>query len=223
MDLFAASVQPLWPDFQQAFQLGDSKVQLAYLSWSLSTSFAQLFFGLWGDRARNRWLIWAGPALGVIGVAGVGISSSLPALLFFLVLGGLGIAAFHPEAAWLAGSSLPGDRSRAMSIFAVGGFLGQAAGPIYSGMLTTRLGLGGLAWSVFWALPLLAVLSFFLRKSDAMPRHAGGPQQSVRALLRGRKQALGLILSIAVLRVLPGLGVPLAIAFAMKAAGAQEQ
>ena len=49
--------------------------------------------------------------------------------------GGLGVAAYHPEAAALAGSSTPGQRSRAMSIFATGGFLGQSIAPYYSGAI----------------------------------------------------------------------------------------
>ena len=156
----------------------------------------------------------------MLGVAAVGGSGNLAVLVGCLLLGGLGIAAFHPEGAWLAGNCLPGDRSRAMSIFAVGGFLGQAAGPIYSGMLTTRLGLRGLGWSVLWALPLLAALSLWLQRVDRHRLVVAGPKPSLRVLLRGRKRALGLILSIAVLRVLPGLGVPLAVAYAMKAGGA---
>ena len=45
VDLFAAAVQPLWPDFQRTMGLGDAGIQVAYLAWSFATSFSQLAFG----------------------------------------------------------------------------------------------------------------------------------------------------------------------------------
>ena len=55
---------------------------------------------------------------------------------------------------WSAIACQP-ERSRALSMFTVGGFLGQARGPSYSGLLTTRHGLPSLGWGVAWGLPLL--------------------------------------------------------------------
>jgi FSR family fosmidomycin resistance protein-like MFS transporter len=121
VDTFASLIQPLWPDLQGTLALDAGAIQWAYVTWSLATSVSQLFFGYWGDRYRRRWLIWAGPALGVICLSCIGLVHSLATLNVLLVVGGLGIAAFHPEAAALAGASTPGNRSRAMSLFAVGG------------------------------------------------------------------------------------------------------
>src|SRR4051812_26173644 len=70
VDAFASMIQPLWPDLQRGLSLGDGSVQWAYVTWSLATSVSQLLFGYWGDRARRRWLIWAGPAVGVICLSG---------------------------------------------------------------------------------------------------------------------------------------------------------
>src|SRR3954447_5707477 len=163
VDVFAALVQPLWPDLQRRLVLDAGAIQWAYLTWSLVTSLTQLLFGYWGDRYRGRWLIWVGPTLGVFCLSSIGLVRSLAMLNVLLVVGGLGIAAFHPEAAAMAGASAPGNRSRAMSLFAVGGFLGQAFGPIYGGVVTTQFGLPALAWSMTWGLTALLFLGAALR------------------------------------------------------------
>ncbi|MHC5543554.1 MFS transporter [Singulisphaera rosea] len=121
VDTFAAFVQPLWPDLQNQLSLDEGSIQWAYVLWGLASSVSQLLFGYWGDRDRGRMMLWLGPVVGVICLSAIGLVHSLVALNLLLIAGGLGIAAFHPEAAALAGSSSPDHRSRAMSIFAVGG------------------------------------------------------------------------------------------------------
>jgi FSR family fosmidomycin resistance protein-like MFS transporter len=218
VDTFALFLQPLWPDLQQSLGLGEGSVQWAYISWSLATSLSQLFFGYFGDRYRGRWLLWAGPLLGMVCVSMVGWIDSFFWLNCVLLLGGLGVAAFHPEAAAAAGACVPDNRSRAMSIFAVGGYLGQAVGPLYSGIVTTRYGMGSLVWSLCWGGLALAILSLGLRRAPDTGVHASRPSD-LAGVLRRRGLALGLILLIGTLRVLPAMGLPLALAYSLKAAG----
>ena len=222
VDAFALFVQPLWPDLQRSFGRRPEDVQWAYVSWSLATSFSQLAFGYLGDRYHSRWLLWFGPALGMVCVCSIGLIDNFLVLNGVLLLGGLGIAAFHPEAAAAAGSCLPANRSRAMSVFAVGGYLGQAAGPLYSGIVTTQYGLRGLSWSLLWGTALLALLMAALRRSAVVspaPSVSAAPRADVRGLLQGRGGVVALLLVTCTLRVLPMLGVPLAVAFAIKLAG----
>jgi FSR family fosmidomycin resistance protein-like MFS transporter len=220
VDTFASLLAPLWPALQDRVTPGTGSGHWAYVTWSLSTSVSQLFFGYWGDRGRSRWLIWAGPALGVVCLSAIGFVHSLAMLNVLLIVGGLGIAAFHPEAAALAGASAPGSRSRAMSLFAVGGSIGQAAGPIYSGIVTTRYGLPALAWSAAWGLGLLALLRLGMGNGPVDSSERGdGRALDWREILRERGGAMGLVLLIGVLRVVAILGVPIALAFALKARG----
>jgi FSR family fosmidomycin resistance protein-like MFS transporter len=226
IDAFAGTVQPLWPDLQRALALDEASIQWAYVLWSMATSVSQLAFGYYGDRARGRWLLWLGPVVGVVCLSAVGLAGSFGGLAALLIVGGLGIAAFHPEAAALAGSSAPHDRSRAMSIFSVGGYIGQAVGPIYSGALTTHFGLKALVWGVVWGLPLMALITLRLRPgtSDAPHPHvSAAPPVSLAELLRGRLVAVAVLLAIGLLRVLPALGVPLAIAYLLKGRGASNE
>lgn len=227
VDAFAGVIQPLWPDLQRGLALDDAGLQAAFVLWSLATSVSQLGFGYLGDRGRVRGGLWIGTALGVVAMSGLGLARGFPALASLLVVGGLGIAAFHPEAATLAGASAPADRSRAMSLFAVGGFLGQAIGPVLSGVVSTRFGLAALAWFAPPGLVLTALLAVALSRDGAATarRHgsagrAGAPSPtSLPALLRGKGRGVGLMMAVGVLRVLPALGVPLALAYVLKVRG----
>ena len=218
VDAFALFVQPLWPDLQRGFGRRPEDIQWAYVSWTLATSFSQLAFGYLGDRWHSKWLLWLGPVVSMVCVCSIGLFESFLAVNGVLFLGGLGVAAFHPEAAAAAGSCLPANRSRAMSVFAVGGYLGQAAGPLYSGVVTTHFGLAGLSWSLLWGMAVLAVLIVILRRAPHMDVSAKPQAAASRAVL-ARRGVLGLLLITCTLRVLPMLGVPLALAFAIKRDG----
>ncbi|AGA30564.1 MFS transporter [Singulisphaera acidiphila] len=220
VDAFGAFVQPLWPDLQRSLALEEGSIQWAYVLWGLATSVSQLAFGYWGDRRPRGWLLWAGPAVGLFCLSVVGLAPGLASLSSLLIVGGLGIAAFHPEAAALAGSCVPHDRSRAMSVFAVGGYLGQAAGPIYSGVITTHFGLKALVWSLIWGLPLLGLLILGLRDhSRVAKQEQPRPAVPLADLVRGRGPALCMVLAIGILRVLPALGTPLALSYLLKGRG----
>ncbi len=220
VDAFASMIQPLWPDLKTGLQLDEAAIQWVFVLWSLATSVSQLAFGYWGDRVRTGWWLWVGIGLGVICMSAVGLAGNLATLAALIVVGGLGIAAFHPEAAAMAGACAPGNRSRAMSLFAVGGYFGQAAGPIYSGVVSTHFGITALAWSAPWGLALVVLLAIGMRRGgEPQEPHETPTPIPLVDLLRGKGLGVSLMLAIGMLRVLPGIGVPLALAYLLKARG----
>ena len=97
------------------------------LAATLLSSVAQPVFGWWTDRRPRRWMIPAGILMAATGVASVGLFSSYLVTWLVIALSGLGIAAFHPEAA-RAARQAAGNSNRAMSVFALGGNAGFALG-----------------------------------------------------------------------------------------------
>ena len=234
VDAYAALVQPLWPDLERVIVPAGGSITVSYTLWSLATSVSQLGFGYWADRTGKRGLIWMGALLGVPCMSAVGLVESPWLLNGLLILGGLGTAAFHPEAAALAGSTLPRHRARAMSIFAVGGFLGQAIGPFSSGALTTAHGLPALIWFLPFGLLTLAMFastalwSIPLRAEEPHPSDpptttttgtTGGQRLTFQEMVRGQERHLLFLLLVGILRALPATGTPVALAYAIKAQG----
>lgn len=219
VDIVAGTISPLWPTLEKSLRLNAGGLLWIYVAWSIATSFSQLLFGLWADRHHSRWLIWTGPCLAILCLSCVGLVHSQLALASLFVVGGLGIAAFHPEAAATAGSLLPRQRSRAMAIFALCGYLGQAAGPFYSGIMTDHFGVRGLRIGIVWGLPILLVLSLGLR--GAPVASTVDPAANVpRFEARGKFGLIALLLAVGALRILPALGVPLALAYVLKSTDA---
>jgi FSR family fosmidomycin resistance protein-like MFS transporter len=144
-------------------------------------------------------------------------------LAALFVVGGLGIAAFHPEAAATAGSLLPRNRSRAMAVFALCGYLGQAAGPFYSGIITDQFGVRGLRVGIVWGLPILFVLYLGLRGASVGSTSAASPADIPTFKARGKLWLIAVLLAVGALRILPALGVPLSLAYVLKSTDASNE
>ena len=115
---------------------------------SASSSVVQPLFGQVADRLALAWLLPASILLTGAGLAlGAQATMFVPVLLAF-ALSGLGVAAFHPEAARQAFLASGDRRATGMSWFTVGGVVGFALAP----MLTTALVVG---WGIKGVLVLL--------------------------------------------------------------------
>ena len=221
VDLVAGSLNPLWPRLDSHYHLLPWQNAGLFFLWQMTTSVSQFFFGLYGDRVNSRWLLWAGPLAAVICLGSIGLTTSPILLALLLIISGLGIAAFHPEAAALAGSCAPESRSRAMSVFIMGGFIGQAIGPVYSGNLVDWLGMPGLAWGIIGGLVALALIGPLGRRamSDTTRDAGGGSATPARLseLFRGRAWSLMLVLVIGSLRIIAAAGVPILLGYLLEA------
>ncbi|MCA1225503.1 MFS transporter [Saccharopolyspora sp. 6M] len=118
------------------------------LAATLVSSLAQPLFGVLADRGPALGRVRAvGLLLAAAGVGAVGSTASYAATCAALVLSGIGVAAYHPEAAKAVHRTGTGDRG--MGWFTFGGLAGYAAGPVAAGAVLLPFGLA--------ATPLLAV------------------------------------------------------------------
>ncbi|WP_256334665.1 MFS transporter [Lentzea albidocapillata] len=118
---------------------------------TLLSSVVQPLFGVLTDRRPMPWLVPLGMVLAGVGIGLSGLSDSYLLTWLAIALSGLGVAAYHPEAARLA-RRVAQDSHVGMSWFAVGGNVGFALGPV---LVTPVLAFGGLAWSPLLAVPAL--------------------------------------------------------------------
>jgi FSR family fosmidomycin resistance protein-like MFS transporter len=117
---------------------------------TVGSSIVQPLFGLLSDRIARPWLMPAGLVLAGGGIALAGPAPTYALTAVAVAVSGLGVAAFHPEAAKLAGLASFERKGRGMSLFSVGGNAGFALGPLVTTPLVLLLGLPGtLALAVF--------------------------------------------------------------------------
>jgi len=155
-DLYQGVVPALLPFFVVERHYSYAAVAGLTLAATVLSSVAQPFFGWWTDRRPRRWMIPGGIVTAGIGVALAGLWSNYLLTWAVLALSGLGIAAFHPEAA-RAARQAAGNSNRAMSVFALGGNAGFALGALVATMV---LLVGGLqaTWLLVLPAALMAVL-----------------------------------------------------------------
>src|SRR5204863_6824642 len=132
------------------------------LASTLSGSILQPVFGLWSDRRGALWLLPTGVALAGAGMALAAASPSYSAVLLFVILSGLGTAAYHPEGSKFAAYASGRKRASGMSLFSIGGNLGYGLGALATTPLVVWLGLRG---GLFLMIPCLAAGALLLRLS----------------------------------------------------------
>lgn len=117
---------------------------------SFVSSIIQPFFGYLADKSSKPWLMPGGILLAGCGLATVGFFSDYWLIFALVTVSGVGIAAFHPEAARLANKVSGAKKGTGISIFSVGGNAGFALGPVIA---TAALLLWGLKGTLILIVP----------------------------------------------------------------------
>jgi len=169
-DLYQGAVPALLPFLVAERHYTYAAVSGLTLAATVLSSVAQPAFGWWTDRRPRRWMLTVGMVTAAVGVALAGLSTSYLLTWLAVALSGLGIAAFHPEAA-RAARQAAGSSNRAMSVFALGGNVGFALGSLVT---TPVLLLAGLRGTVLLAGPALLMAAILLARLRAVLDGPGG-------------------------------------------------
>src|SRR5438552_9172194 len=131
IDAYSSFLSPLLPLVIHKLHLTFTQVGALVALSSLSSSLSQPLFGWFSDRLRRPWFVAFGPLCSALFLSSVGAAPSFGALIALLMVGGLGAASYHPQAAVLA-STLAERRALSMSFFVSAGTFGFALGPLFA-------------------------------------------------------------------------------------------
>jgi len=217
VDASAIVVGPLWGELKRVHSLTENTLFIVLTIHALASSLAQPVFGYIRDRYPIKSILWIGPLLGAIMMPMVGPANSVIVLSLALLLGGIGIGSFHPEAAVVAGSLIPERRTRSLSLFMFGGAMGLALGPIICGAIVTTWGL-----SSIWILaPIYSGLILFLYRFGKPPaelfeRDRKKPAQTLSQMLEGRLYLAFFLFLVCSLRLVPNMAMDKLISFILE-------
>jgi MFS transporter, FSR family, fosmidomycin resistance protein len=172
VDSYSSFFSPLLPLLVPKLHLSLTLVGSLVALASLSSSFAQPLFGYVSDRLHRPWFVAFGPVVAAVFMSGVGLAPTYAVLVALLMLGGMGVASFHPQAAVLAGEVSP-RRALAMSFFVTGGALGFALGPLFAVSVVGSLGLDHTWVAMIPGLLMGTILFAWFSRVPAHVRHAG--------------------------------------------------
>lgn len=176
-DLAQGAIPALLPFLIVRDHLNYASASALILAATISSSVIQPLFGHLSDRRSLPWLMPVGPALGGIGVGLVGIAPSYGLTFAAVVLSGLGVAAFHPEASRFANYVSGERRSSGMSLFSVGGNIGFAVGPI---LVTPLVLIFGLPGTLFLIIPTMLMSVVIVRELPRLVRFRVVPDDDSR-------------------------------------------
>lgn len=138
-------------------------ILLVYMAGS---SVLQPLFGLLSDRSGRRFLAVFGPIWTGVAATTFAVSHSAWQMLAIAGVGGIGSAAFHPQAASLVDQLSRRSKGWTMAIFSVGGNLGFAVGPLVAATLASV----GLHWSFVLLIPGVVLTLLLMRYTPAPAR-----------------------------------------------------
>ncbi|MFF1819014.1 MFS transporter [Kribbella sp. NPDC058245] len=151
VDIYQGCVPALVPFLVAERGLGYVAVSGITLAATLLSSVVQPVFGVLTDRRPLAWLIPVSMTTAGLGIALIGVGDAYWLAWFAAALSGLGVAAYHPEAARMA-RAVSGASHVGMSWFSVGGNVGFALAPA---MVTPIIASGGLRWTPVLIVPAL--------------------------------------------------------------------
>jgi FSR family fosmidomycin resistance protein-like MFS transporter len=163
VDFSGGALPALLPFLRVEFDLSYTLVAVLMLASALSSSLIQPAFGLWSDVRGAVWLLPAGVALGGVGMALASDAPEYWLVVLFVVVSGLGTAAYHPEGSKFAAYTRGRNRASGMSLFSVGGNVGYGLGALVVTPIIVAVGLRG---GLLLAVPALAVAVLLLASTS---------------------------------------------------------
>ncbi|MBB5939660.1 MFS transporter [Streptomyces zagrosensis] len=173
-DIYQGAVLALVPFWVSERHYGYVGVSGIVLAATLLSSVVQPAFGALTDRKPMPWLIPGGIAAAGLGIAVCGLVESYTLTWIAVAVSGLGVAAYHPEAARMA-RAVTGGNHVGMSWFSLGGNVGWALAPLF---VTPVLAFGGLSATPLLIIPAaLGVTLLMLTRSSVGGLGAGGTKE----------------------------------------------
>jgi FSR family fosmidomycin resistance protein-like MFS transporter len=214
-DINQGALPALLPFFKEALNLSYTTSGVILLSANLTSSIIQPAFGHLSDRRPQGWFLPLAPFIACLGLSVTGFISNYSLLLLCVILSGIGVASFHPEGFKTAYFFTGDKKATGMSIFAVGGNLGIAIGPILALTLVTSFGIKGILCMIIPGI-LIAIVLLFNMSMLTTPvefAHKEAKKEVKTPLSKNQKMSFFLLVSIATVRAWIQLGLATYIPF----------
>ncbi|MFI8192283.1 MFS transporter [Streptomyces sp. NPDC085946] len=179
VDVYQGAVAALVPYLVAERAYSYAAASGVLLAASLLSSLVQPLFGALTDRWAMPWLLPPSALAAGAGVALSGVTGSYAATLAVVAVSGIGVAAYHPEAARAARAAAGGSHT-AMGWFSFGGNAGFALAPL---LVSAVVAAGGLGASPALAVPAVvgaALCAAAVRSAGSAPPAAGRPPATGR-------------------------------------------
>ncbi len=171
-DVNQGTLAALLPYLIAAYKFDYATAASLVMASNIAGSLIQPLFGFMADKKSRPWLMLLGVCMAGGGMAATGVVSGFAGLCVAVMISGIGIAMFHPQAAMIVNQiSTDADRGTNLGIFSFGGSMGFTFGPLMAGASIGLFGLKGTL--VYLVSPLIFAVAyavFFRDIGEVAPR-----------------------------------------------------
>lgn len=200
VDFYGSFLSPLQPFLISRHHLTLAKAGFLVTLYSISASLMQPVYGYLADRLRRNAFVVIGPFFAAIFMCLLPHATGYGFLMICLLLGGVGVASFHPQASSMSHEVSGKRKGVSMSMFISGGNFGAALGPVTLMFLINRAGAHSTYWLAFPGI-LLSLGLVFLAPAPERKQSSSSPPQVLRQL-KNFTGPLGHLYGIVVFRTL---------------------
>src|SRR5262245_17960195 len=202
MDSYSSFLFQLLPLMALKLDLTPAQVGLLPPTLTITSSLMQPLYGVISDRYLKRSMAVLGPLIAAVFLSSLGAAGNLPMLMGLVILGGIGVGIFHPQAAAMVSRAASADGGKrqgmVMSIFSSAGTVGYALGPVLIGAIVSSYGIEKSWYAVVWGVAFWFVLLRYCPSLERKERAANAP--TLGEALRAARGPLTLLYFAVVLR-----------------------
>lgn len=175
-DINQGAVPALLPFLIAEHRFSYTAVAGIVFATNFASTLVQPLFGHAADRFSKPWFLPLGVFLAGLGISLIGLFTSYTLIIMAAVISGIGVAAYHPEAARLVNFASGEEKGTAMSYFGVGGTFGFAVGPIFATTALIYFGMKGTLVLLVPASFIALVLAFQMPRLSTLEKTVNSHQ-----------------------------------------------
>jgi len=176
--------------------LSVSKGAFLVSGFTITSSLLQPVFGALSDRNNRQWLVFTGTLWMAFMLSMIGLTTNYQFLMIIVALGGLGTAAFHPQASAMVATCSPTHKTFIQAIFIASGNIGWALTPLLAVPLVQKF---GLTVTPVFIVPgiLICIFMWFSTRHIALPVRPKVSGSILSVLKQNRKELTKIMLIVA--------------------------
>ncbi|MGZ6249751.1 MAG: MFS transporter [Syntrophales bacterium] len=201
-DIYQSALPAILPFLKENLSLSYTMAGVVLMAANFTSSLIQPLFGFLSDKQEKAFLLPLGCLCAGLGFSLLAFPSSYALILILVIVSGFGIASYHPEGYKTAHFFTGEKRVTGMAIFAVGGNLGFALGPIIAIYIIKYIGFSSLPVIIVPSVVFVSIIIFYWRDISIAEikrdRAVGGDAAHGRQ--GGAYRSLSMVIAIVVMR-----------------------
>jgi MFS transporter, FSR family, fosmidomycin resistance protein len=201
-DIYQSALPAILPFLKENLSLSYTMAGVILLAANFTSSLIQPLFGYLSDRQEKAFLLPLGCLCAGLGFSLLPFPASYALILVLVIVSGFGIASYHPEGYKTAHFFTGEKRVTGMAIFAVGGNVGFALGPIIAIYIIKYMGFSSLPVIIIPSVVFVVIIIFYWRDISIteIKRDRAADGEVAHERRKGAYASLSMVIAIVIMR-----------------------